>query len=198
MDDQLIPCQILCFVYLEELVSNDTRIGGYLIDTPGNYAIVRRFEKAPKTIPQSSFVQSGQLLQGLFLVDCDSIHSEIAVVPEIWNIGNQDETNVQQQSTCDGRFFVVQNRTYWLEMFMKEMKRVSRFSKKKLHEQGPDINDDKSTLSDDEVNDNKDEDDSSTKDFSDDEVNDDRDESESSSLEEAGSVSTMEDSDTST
>ena len=118
-------------------------------------------------------------------------------MPEVWNIGNQDETNVQQQSTCDRKFFVVQNQTYWLEMFMKEMKRVSRFSKKKLHEQGPDIDDNKSASSDNEVNNNKDEDDSTTKDSSDDEVNDDREESDSSSLEEVGSVSTMEDSDTS-
>ena len=119
-------------------------------------------------------------------------------MPEIWNIGDQDQTNVWQRSTSGGRFFVVQNRAHWLEMFMKEMKRVSRFSKKKLQEQGPAVDDGNSTSSNEEVCDDQDDDSITTQDSSDNEVNDDRDDSDIGSLEQAQSVSEMEDSDSST
>ena len=47
MDEQSIPCQILCFVDLQSLVSTTTNIGGYVISSPGTYAVVRRFLHDP-------------------------------------------------------------------------------------------------------------------------------------------------------
>ena len=111
VDEKHIPCQILCFLLLPELKQAISNVEGYVIDTPGAYAIVRRFHDEPKSLtnPSSGIVQEGTLMNKLFLFPCDSILSDIAVLPNITTIESSD------------RFLVIANRHFWLELFQKRI-----------------------------------------------------------------------------
>ena len=133
MDDSQIPCQILCFIKLTNLSSTDHTIGGYPINVPGNYAVIRRFLNPAKSIPHSNFIQQGFLMNDLYLIDCESILAPIAVVPAnmIGELG--EETNLDSPN----KFLVVKNRTAWIEFFMTRMRTVGAMSWAYLGEQNP-------------------------------------------------------------
>ena len=71
-------------------------------------------------------------MREMFLVDCESIESEIAVIPYC-----VDDQSLGQQSISTGsNFMVVGNREQWLDLFLKEMRRVGRMPISFLHEDG--------------------------------------------------------------
>eukprot|EP00536_Pseudo-nitzschia_multiseries_P005299 jgi/Psemu1/303278/fgenesh1_kg.98_\ len=78
---KLIPCHLVCFLTVQSLKQPFSSIGGYPIDTNGMYAVARRFQDVPKKTA-SEFVKRGRLMNSLYLFHVDTIHSELAVVPE--------------------------------------------------------------------------------------------------------------------
>ena len=101
-----IPCQILCFVDINDLKEGDQHVKGYLVENNGHYAVVRKLKEAASNIEGSSFVKSGRLSKHFYLVECATIESEVAVVP-----------NPNQRSAADDKVFVVSNRSHWLTVF---------------------------------------------------------------------------------
>lgn len=109
-DDQLIPCQIMCFVHIDTLADIPERlVSGYPVNHTGQYAIVRRFSSAPTPHRWSKFVSTGNLLEDLFLFHCDMIEKEVAVVKNF-------------SQTAEDSFFVIRNRNEWLTPFFEKMK----------------------------------------------------------------------------
>jgi len=66
VDDQSIPCQIMCFVNITSIIDNPLPVNGYPIQETGNYAVVRRFVSQPKKHPRSSLVLTGKLWMDCF------------------------------------------------------------------------------------------------------------------------------------
>ena len=123
-DDMKIPCQILCFVVIKELNNGPNMVQGYDIQTPGNYAVVRRMESETEVIPHCNFVRRGRLMGGLFLYDTEAIVSEIAVVPDLEENG---------QPGLD--FLTITNRSGWLDYFGKKNKSMDAISYQTLYDQ---------------------------------------------------------------
>eukprot|EP00536_Pseudo-nitzschia_multiseries_P018097 jgi/Psemu1/315476/fgenesh1_kg.2153_\ len=103
---KLIPCHLLCFLTVQNLKHPYSSIGGYPIDTNGMYAVARRFQDEPKKTA-SEFVKRGRLMNSLYLFLVDTIHSELAVVPE----KGKDSCI----TNCD--WLVISNRISWLDFF---------------------------------------------------------------------------------
>eukprot|EP00536_Pseudo-nitzschia_multiseries_P014900 jgi/Psemu1/40496/gm1.40496_g len=78
---KLIPCQLLFFLTIQNLKHPYSTIGGYPIDTNRMYAVACRFQDEPKETA-SEFVKHGCLMNFLYLFHVDTIHSELAVVPD--------------------------------------------------------------------------------------------------------------------
>ena len=55
--DGAVPCQILCFVHLFDLKVPYESVPGFVIDSPGIYAIVRRFEESSIICGKSKFMK---------------------------------------------------------------------------------------------------------------------------------------------
>ena len=72
----------------------------------GNYAVVRRLLSPAKKIKGSRFVKSGRLSHDLYLMDCEAIQSDVAVV-----------SNPDKDSISGDKVFVVSNRSEWLRVF---------------------------------------------------------------------------------
>eukprot|EP00536_Pseudo-nitzschia_multiseries_P004075 jgi/Psemu1/302334/fgenesh1_kg.66_\ len=104
---KLILCHLLCFLIVQSLKQPYISIGGYPIDTNEMYAVARRFQDVPKKTA-SEFVKRGRLMNSLYLFHVDTIHSELAVVPEQGKDGSI--TNC-----CD--WLVITNRISWLDFF---------------------------------------------------------------------------------
>ena len=105
-EKQLIPCQIMCFVQIDDLRPGKQYVKGYDVPNNGNYAVVRKLEEPASNIEGSYFVKSGRLSKHLYLVECDTIHSEVAVVP-----------NPDRHSVANNKVFVISNRSEWLTYF---------------------------------------------------------------------------------
>eukprot|EP00536_Pseudo-nitzschia_multiseries_P011769 jgi/Psemu1/29889/gm1.29889_g len=103
---KLIPCHLLCLLTVQNLKQPYSSIGGYPIDTNGMHAIVHRFQDEPKKTA-SEFVKRGCLVNFLYLFHVNTIHSELAVVPEQGKDGCI--------TNCD--WLVILNRISWLELF---------------------------------------------------------------------------------
>jgi len=123
-DQKEIPCQILCFIDITNLKNTDSKVGDYVIDTTGPHAVVRRFHDEPKSIPGSlsHTVQVGKLMDGLFLLPCASISSDVSVVPNLLLI----ETG--ELMARGNEFFVVSNQSMWLQSFRKKIQLIGRRS----------------------------------------------------------------------
>ena len=95
-NDGVIPCQILCLVNLIELKVPNESVPGFVIDSPGIYAIVRRFEESPSACAESEFMKEGMLHNQLFLFSTDNIIYEAAGVPNLTKKGRKmrDKTNM--------------------------------------------------------------------------------------------------------
>ena len=107
VDESPIPCQILCFVRIDALKPNCPHfVRSYPVTENSNYAVVRRMESPPSAIRGSKYVKLGFLANDLYLFDCETIKSEIAVVHD----DNSD-------NDVHNRFMVVSNRINWLKCF---------------------------------------------------------------------------------
>ena len=106
-EDGAIPCQILCFVYLSDLKVPYESVAGFVIDSPGTYAIVRWFEESPSTCAKNTFMKEAKLHNQLYLFLTDNIVCETVVVP-----------NLTKYANLDRWLFLVPNRQpCWLEQF---------------------------------------------------------------------------------
>eukprot|EP00536_Pseudo-nitzschia_multiseries_P013198 jgi/Psemu1/309684/fgenesh1_kg.546_\ len=103
---KIIPCHLLCLLTVQDLKQPYSSIGGYPIDTNRMYAVARRFQDVPKKTA-SEFVKRGRLMNSLYLFHVNTIHSELAVVPEQGTSGCL--------TNCD--WLVILNRISWLEFF---------------------------------------------------------------------------------
>ena len=117
-----IPCQILCFLELGQLISPTGFVSGYPVDSPGLYAVVRRFRNSPVPSKKnnsnltSRFVTMGSLAERLYLFSCDCIVSEVAVVPDFTK-----RCAVKKNYDVGKNWFVVSNRNYWLDWFHQKI-----------------------------------------------------------------------------
>ena len=89
-------------------------MAGFLINCPGTYAIVRRFEESPSTNAKSRFMKGGMLRNKLHLFSTDNIDCKAAVVP-----------NLTKDGKFDRRFFLVSNKESRLEQFSTTMEIVN-------------------------------------------------------------------------
>ena len=97
-------------------------VTGFVIDSPGIYAIVRRFEESPTICGKSKFMKQGKLDNQLYLFSTDNIVCEAAVVP-----------NLTKEGSLDRSFFLVSNRDAWLEQFYSTMEIVNNKSYVELY-----------------------------------------------------------------
>ena len=97
-------------------------MAGFVIDCPGTYAIVRRFEESPSTWAESQFMKEEMLHNQLHLFSTDNFFCEAAVIP-----------NLTSNSILDRRFFLVSNREIWLEQFYSTLERVNNKSYVELY-----------------------------------------------------------------
>ena len=111
LEKETIPCQILCFVQIDELVPDiEHKVKGYDVEEYSHFAVVRRMITQPVCIEGSRLVKSGSLSRDMYLFDVETIKSEIAVV-------HNPSTNCRS----DNRFMVVENRKEWLAAFYRKM-----------------------------------------------------------------------------
>jgi len=122
-----IPCQLLCFLNIEDIDLNNNHLCEYEVNN-GIYAVMRRFESPPTQIENSNstFITRGKLLDKLFLFDTNIILSEIAVVPELSIDG----------STQTSYWLVIKNRRDWLLFFEKKNRQLRNVSRKSLISDG--------------------------------------------------------------
>jgi hypothetical protein len=129
-EEEPIPCQIMCFLYLPDLKENQD-VNGYGVEAVNDknlcqFAVVRKFKQAPQQIKRgtgrrttafSNFVMCGELESKLYLFSCEAIHEEAAVVPNFHSRCTRDS----KYTTSTNRFFLVCGRRYWLEWFHKKI-----------------------------------------------------------------------------
>ena len=110
VDKSVLPCQILGFVYIHNIKPGTHIVNEYPIKENGIYAIVRRFIDPPKPVLHSKFIEMGTVSEELYLLDCDMIDSIAAVVHDR-----------RESSAHDNQFFVLKNRSQWLNIFTQRM-----------------------------------------------------------------------------
>ena len=122
------PAQIMCFLHLPGPFTGRS-VSGFRVECPGSYAVVRCME-TPKKINSKSgieyhkrlaFLERGRIKEGLFLFPCTCISEEVAVVQDR---GKPDH------------YFVVKNRTTWVDNFRKIMVAVGQKSFESLYKEG--------------------------------------------------------------
>eukprot|EP00536_Pseudo-nitzschia_multiseries_P008246 jgi/Psemu1/20026/gm1.20026_g len=87
-----IPCQILCFLHIDDLKEPMSLVNGYPVASEGIYAVIRKFT-TPAKPTSSHFKTKGTLDDGLFLFNTDTMLSDIAVVPELEQDGTTTENS---------------------------------------------------------------------------------------------------------
>ena len=101
---QKYPCRIMCFLSLKGPFTG-AEVRGFELKDKGLYAVVQAFLDRDCGTQVNAFVKKGVLRSGLYLFPCNSIHGEVAVVP---NKGTNE-------------YFVLANRNEWLESFRERM-----------------------------------------------------------------------------
>jgi hypothetical protein len=132
--DLSLPCQILCFLHLQNLTQPHLKINGVSLDGDGQYAVVRCFKSAPcgireahtlpgedEDLPYCRIVQWGELDSQIYLVSVESIVKPVAVVPNIpiSNLKNPNDLNPAVDPK--GGYFVISNQDEWGEIFTELM-----------------------------------------------------------------------------
>ena len=65
LEDETIPCQIMCFLNIDYLKDNAMQtVRGYVIDQNGLYAVVRRFKNTPRPLSERSIISTGEIEDG--------------------------------------------------------------------------------------------------------------------------------------
>ena len=137
VEDETIPCQIMCFLnidYLKDDVMQTVR--GYVIDQNGLYAVVRRFKNTPRPLSEMSIISTGEIEEGFYLLPCNSIYSEICVVPDYST--EEFDGNMHQICETPNRFFVVGNQSQWLSSFRQVFHYVTTIPRHELLRKGKD------------------------------------------------------------
>ena len=119
-EDGQIPCRILCLLDLFGLTYGTHSIRGFDVDADGPHAIVQRFRSEPTAVEPSRIISRGKLRDELYLLPCDCIVSEVAVVQ-----------NRSGDGTESREFFVLANKVSWRQQFFDTMRTIGR---KSFHE----------------------------------------------------------------
>ena len=119
---ELLHVRFLCFVHVSDLKVPYESVAGFVIDSPGIYAIIIRFEESPFICAKSNCMKEGKLHNQLYLFSTDNIVCKAAVVP-----------NLTKDANLDRRFFLVSNRESWLEQFHSTVEIVNNKSYIELH-----------------------------------------------------------------
>lgn len=122
-DEEGTPAQILCLLDI-----NNWRNDDY---SSGQFAVVRKFDSKPRRERgnHSGIVWNGKLLNGLFLLNCDTILETVAVV--------QNKT----VPVSNHEFLVVRNREFWLESFQEKMAAIGRRTFDQLYKEADEVAD---------------------------------------------------------
>ena len=134
-EDEPIPCQILCFLYLPDVKENQD-VNGYGVEPINDtnlcqFAVVRKFKQAPQHIKRgtgrqaavfSNFIMCGELEPKLYLFPCEAIQEEVAVVPNFHSRCTDDS----RYTTSTNKFFLVRGRRYWLEWFNQKIQEFAK------------------------------------------------------------------------
>ena len=139
LEEEMIPCQIMCFVIIDTLQTERKQdVRGYEVDQNGLYAVVRRFKHAPKSFEGTkiSFVCSGELDKGFYLLSCNSIYSDVCVVPDYSLEERYLGENEYRISDTPKNFFVVGNQNSWLSSFKDLFKNESLLRRDNLLSKG--------------------------------------------------------------
>ena len=137
IEGEKIPCQIMCFLNINTIRTDGLQtVRGYVIDQNGLYAVVRKFKSTPRLLSERSIVSTGIIEDGLLLLPCNSIYSEVCVVPDY--TANEVYQNMYQISESPRRFFVVGNQSHWLSYFKKIFNHVKSLSREKVLQKGRD------------------------------------------------------------
>ena len=136
LEEKMIPCQIMCFLNINNLRQTEEihQVRGYEVDQNGLYAVVRRFKDAPKTLDgnDSFFIQHGEVETGFYLLHCNSIYSDVCVVPD-FGIQDKDPPKDDYQINSNSKqFFVVGNQFSWLSSFKAVFKYVRTLRREDL------------------------------------------------------------------
>ena len=123
-----VPCQILCLLNLT-LSITDSFVEGYPIVHDGLYAVVRKFRTKGNKVHNSlsDIVWKGELDSCLYLLHCDTIMHEVAIVQ-----------NITSPHT-DNHFFWIRNRNYWLTSFYTQMNTIALQSDKDLYKRSQEM-----------------------------------------------------------
>ena len=130
-----LPCQILCLLDLALLPTQTHQAyRGFIISEPGQYAVVRKFKHPPACIRFleeggiSSLVRWGDLEEGFFVFDCETITDLACVVPNLpivaWEVSRKankkrDRSEIQLEAAVGpiGGYYVVTPKAKWGEWF---------------------------------------------------------------------------------
>ena len=125
--DKTIPCQIMCFLHITNLINTPLSVMGYGIDSPGLYCVVRELSPPKQLIGSSvSIISHGEMKEGFLLLSCDCIVLDVCVVP---NYKLSDITcKPGSKIIMDNHFFVVGNQSEWLETFHATNRKVASSS----------------------------------------------------------------------
>ena len=122
------PCHIMCFLHIKSVHNPPREVsGGYFIDEPGVWAVVRRFTSSPapvfvgrgKNKYQSSLITKGKLESEFRIVSCELLQDAVAVVPIV---KERDMDSDQSNYVYDDDFFVVKNRNGWAGFFHEQIR----------------------------------------------------------------------------
>jgi hypothetical protein len=140
---RLVPGQIVCLMDLLHMPAKTSyNYRGYTISGPGQYAVIRKFKAAEDyfrmkqmgevdgeemNLPYSDLVRWGELDDGFYILDCESIGAVACVVPNLpcipWAEARGDKKRTAKEKALEamvdplGGYFVVKNKQNWAEWF---------------------------------------------------------------------------------
>ena len=131
-DPKPYPCHIMCFLDIDEGMVKTPPAELDSVDiVAGKYAIVRKFSTPPQPIKitgrlennktrkfMTSIVKKGTLCDKLYIMPCESISGDVAVVPDY------DSRTANQQYESGRNFFVVENSIKWRELFLERIRKA--------------------------------------------------------------------------
>ena len=120
INNKNIPCQILCFFAIYDIIHAKKDDNDYL-ENNQPYCLVRSFQDEPKSIRKthnnkkdySYLIKWGELDTSLQILSCDDIIKEAIVVPNLFTFNEENDIKIESKKG----FFIVSNRDEWIKYF---------------------------------------------------------------------------------